>query len=158
MGHRFELLVVGDGKLRPVIEKQIARLGLCKYVRLLGTRTDVPNLLSASDILVLASLWEGLPGVIAEAMASGLPVVATNVGGIPELVVDGKTGLLVPPGDATSLADALSRLIDDPDLRYRLGVEGYHRISTYFRWEDKVSKLEQVYSDLSRLSPQNQQG
>jgi glycosyltransferase involved in cell wall biosynthesis len=128
----YEVLVVGEGPDRPDVEDEVRRLGLDSVVQLAGTRTDVPQLLAASDLFVLSSRSEGLPLSILEAMAAGLPVVATSVGGIPELVVDGETGFLVPPGDPQSLAGAIERLVHDPELRRRLGTAGRSRAAERF--------------------------
>ncbi|HEC35634.1 MAG TPA: glycosyltransferase [Anaerolineae bacterium] len=149
-GLQFLLWLVGDGDLRPVMEAKAEALGLSQVVRFLGRRADVPEILADADIFVLASHWEGMPGAIMEAMASGLPVVATCVGGVPELVVDGETGFLVPPGDVQALAAALRRLLDEPELRRRLGHVGHQRITTHFRLEDKVREQEEVYIQLYR--------
>ena len=99
---------------------------------LLGERADVPELLAAADVFVLSSASEGAPLSILEAMAAGLPVVASNVGGIAELVEDGVTGLLVPPADPVRLAQALARVLDDRDLRQRLGTAGRARARERF--------------------------
>ncbi len=105
------LLVAGDGDLRPALEAQAAALGLAARVRFLGSRRDVPALFAASDAMVLASSWEGNPLVVMEAMAAGLPVAATSVGCVPELV-SSATGRLVPAGDATALAVAIDHVLD----------------------------------------------
>jgi glycosyltransferase involved in cell wall biosynthesis len=128
----FEALIVGDGPDRPKVEAELVRLGLANAVRLLGERTDVPVLLAGSDVFVLSSTSEGLPLSVEEAMAAGLPVVASAVGGVPELVVDGETGYLVPPGDAERLAEALGSLLDDPALRLRMGRSGRARAEELF--------------------------
>jgi glycosyltransferase involved in cell wall biosynthesis len=146
----FSLWLVGDGDLRPAIEAKVRASDLNQHVRLLGRRADIPDILADADIFVLASHWEGMPGAIMEAMAAQLPVVATRVGGIPELVVEGETGLLVPPGDAAALATALKRLLTNPDLRRRMGQAGHQRITTHFRLEDKVREQEEVYIQLLR--------
>jgi glycosyltransferase involved in cell wall biosynthesis len=117
----FRALIVGDGPDRASVEVEIDRLGLRDAVTLLGERQDVPALLAESDVFVLSSLSEGMPISILEAMAAGLPLVASRVGGVPELVVDGETGLLVPPGDPEALAEALARIVAEPGLRRRLG-------------------------------------
>ena len=117
----FEALLVGDGPDRGEIEDEIRELGVEGRVQLAGERSDVPALLADSDVFVLSSRSEGLPVSVLEAMAAELPVVASNVGGLGELVVDGETGLLVPPGDPEALAEALGRLIEDRELRRRLG-------------------------------------
>ena len=96
----FEALIVGDGPDREEVAAEIRRLGLEERVQLAGERSDVPELLAGSDVFVLSSRSEGLPVSVLEAMAAELPVVASDVGGVAELVVDGETGMLVPPGDA----------------------------------------------------------
>jgi glycosyltransferase involved in cell wall biosynthesis len=116
-----EVMIVGDGPDRSSISAAIAEAGLTDRVELLGDRTDVRDLLARSDIFVLATLSEGMPLALLEAMAEGLPAVASSVGGVPEIVKDGENGLLVPAGDAAALARALHRLLTDADLRIRLG-------------------------------------
>jgi glycosyltransferase involved in cell wall biosynthesis len=121
----FRAVVVGDGPDRALLPADAP-------LELLGERDDVPELLAASDVFVLFSRSEGLPMSILEAMAAGLPVVASNVGGVPELVADGETGLLVPPGDPQALAAALRRLVENEDLRRRLGARGRERAKELF--------------------------
>lgn len=145
---QFSLWLVGDGNLRPTIEAKIQTLNLAQSVHLLGKRIDVSDILADADVFVLASNWEGMPGVIMEAMASSLPVVSTHVGGIPELVVERETGFLVAPGDARALAAALKQLLDNPDLRRNMGSAGKDRIGKQFRLEDKVREQEKVYIHL----------
>lgn len=128
----FRLDVVGDGPDRASLEELHRSLGLDGRVGLTGTRNDVPELLAASAVFVLSSRSEGLPISVLEAMAAGLPVVASDVGGLREQVVDGETGYLVPSGDAAALADALARLLDDPALRGRLGAAGRARAERLF--------------------------
>jgi glycosyltransferase involved in cell wall biosynthesis len=110
-------------------------VGLAHRVELLGDRSDVRNLLARSDIFVLATLSEGMPLALLEAMAEGLPAVASRVGGMPEIVQDGENGLLVPPGDATELARALHRLMADADLRMRLGYAARRTIADHYDLE-----------------------
>jgi glycosyltransferase involved in cell wall biosynthesis len=128
----FEALIVGDGPDRGALEAEIRRLGLAERVQLAGERRDVPELLAASDVFVLSSASEGLPVSVLEAMAAELPVIASAVGGMSELVVDGETGLLVPPGDADELAAALGRVIADRNLRRRFGAAGRARAEELF--------------------------
>jgi glycosyltransferase involved in cell wall biosynthesis len=128
----FEALIVGEGPDRPVVEAEIRRLGLDGRVRLLGERSDVPALLADSDVFVLSSRSEGLPVSVLEAMAAELPIVASRVGGLGELVVDGETGILVRAGDAPGLAAAVGRLIEDRDLRRTLGAGGRARAEAFF--------------------------
>ncbi len=113
--------ICGDGPLRASLEDQIERPGLLGRVKLLGMRADVAALLAAADVFVLPSLWEGLPRALLEAMASGLPAVATRVDGIQELVAHGVHGLLTPPRDSDALADAVIQLLENPRLRKEIG-------------------------------------
>jgi L-malate glycosyltransferase len=117
----LHLLVVGDGELRDGLGRQVASLGLAARVHFLGARRDLGNLLQAIDLFVMPSHWEGLPLSMVLAMGAGLPVVATSVAGIPEVVRGDETGLLVPPGDTEALGTALARLTGDTALRGRLG-------------------------------------
>ena len=110
-------LLVGGGPDRPAVEAAVRTLGLEHEVRLAGDRLDVPELLAGASVFVLASRSEGAPISILEAMAAGLPVIASDVGGVAELVVDGVTGRLVPPGDPAALAAALDDLLADAELR-----------------------------------------
>ncbi len=128
------LLVAGrdiDGNRAHLTELR-NRLGLASHVRFLGERLDVPIILSAADIHVSASHIEGLPNNIVEAMCGRLPVVAAAVGGVPELIVDGATGLLVPAGDIDALGNALLALADDSESRARMGVAGHERVTVGF--------------------------
>jgi glycosyltransferase involved in cell wall biosynthesis len=135
----FRAAIVGGGPERPQVEAELGDAG-----ELLGERDDVPELLASADVFALSSRSEGLPLSILEAMAAGLPVVATAVGGIPELVVDGETGLLVPPGDAQALADALRRLLGDPSLRRRFGDAARERAERDF----SVERVRRAHVDL----------
>jgi len=129
---RFALAFIGDGPERQILQEEVHTLGLGGMVELLGERRDVPELLARADVFVLSSRSEGAPLSILEAMAAGLPVVASDVGGVGELVVDGETGLLVPHGDAAGLARALARVLDDRALRARLGAAGRARARERF--------------------------
>jgi len=142
------LLVVGDGELKPQVEKCVKEYGLEGQVQLLGQRSDIPQILAASDVFVLSSLWEGLPYTIIEAMMSGLPVVATSVGGVPELVEDGVTGFLVPPKDYQALAKALQRLLDDPELCHRMGQLGREKALREFTLDRMLRETEKVYEEV----------
>lgn len=110
----LHIVLVGDGELAEVVRARVAALGLNGRVHLLGTRRDVPDLLAASDSFVLPSLWEGLPVALVEAMASRLPVIATDVSGTSQVMVPGVTGWIVPPADAEALAGAMVELVSDP--------------------------------------------
>jgi glycosyltransferase involved in cell wall biosynthesis len=128
----FRALVVGDGPDRASVEAEVRALGLQAVVELAGIRGDVAGLLASGDVFVLSSRSEGAPMSILEAMAAGLPVVATDVGGVGELVAHGVTGLLAPPGDPDALAAALERLLADPALRRTLGAAGRERARERF--------------------------
>jgi glycosyltransferase involved in cell wall biosynthesis len=142
------VLIAGEGRERAGLEAQIEALDLAGRVRLLGARDDVPDLLAALDVAVCCSDFEGGPLSVMEYMEAGLPVVATDVGGLPELVEEGATGLLVPPRDPVALADALGRLLDDPGLRGRMG--GQAREERRRRWDLAVwaRRLEALYAEL----------
>ncbi len=144
----FLIFLVGAGPRQSSIRRSIARYGLEDRVIMTGVRRDIPRVLGQSDIFVLQSRWEGLPVSILEAMASGLPVVATEVGGIAELVADGRTGLLVPSGDVTALTAALTRLLDDPDLRRRMGEAGQRRFREHFEQEIMIDRMDRLYRRL----------
>jgi len=118
------LLIAGDGELREAVEQSIRRHGLSDRVMLLGWRSDLPAIYSATDVVALTSRNEGTPVALIEAMAAGTAVVATSVGGVPDLVADGVNGLLVPFGDGAAMADALTRLRLNPDERGRFGARG----------------------------------
>ena len=131
----FRGVIVGEGPDRGLIEDEVDGLGLRGKVELLGERRDGPALLRSSDIFVLSTGSEAMPMSVLEAMAAGLPVVASEVGGLPEVVADERTGLLVPPGDPATLASALARLIEDRELRLVLGARGLERARTTFSVE-----------------------
>ena len=114
-------LIIGSGDLRVPLEQEVARHGLAERVIFAGQRSDVPRLMASLDILAMPSLWEGLPMTLLEAMALGKAVVATRVGGIPDVIADGESGLLVAPGDPKAFASALRRLITDTRLREAIG-------------------------------------
>ena len=149
--HRIDFVcdIIGDGPLRQTLQAKIEQLDLASRVNLLGSLSQgaVLEKLQAADIFALASTTDTqgatdvFPTVILEAMASARPVVSTRLAGIPELVVDGQTGMLVPPGDATALAQALEQLLRDPELRLRFGHAGRARIEQHFRIEQTVAPL-----------------
>jgi glycosyltransferase involved in cell wall biosynthesis len=140
----FVCLFAGDGELRAQISQQIYQQGVEKHVRLLGVREDVPQLLAISDMFVLPSLHEGMPMALLEAMAAQLPVIATAVDGTNELVVDGETGLLVPPADPTALSQAILTLLNDPDRRHQMGQKGYERVREHFSEQVMCQRYEEV--------------
>jgi glycosyltransferase involved in cell wall biosynthesis len=142
--------IAGEGEERPALEARIRQLGLEERVRLLGQRNDVPALLASCDLFVLPSLFEGLPLSILEAMAAGKPVIATAVPGTREVVREGETGLLFPPGDAPALARAITTVLTDRGLASRLGRAGQARARQEFSAEMMARQVEAVYSEVLR--------
>lgn len=146
-------ILVGEGELRRELEEQCRALGLESHVRFTGWRDDVPDILSVCDLFVLPSVGEHFGRVIIEAMAMGKAVVATDAGGVPEIVVPGETGLLVPPGDATALARAVSALLADPARCARLGAAGRRRVEAEFSLAKHVAAVEALYAELLHAKP-----
>jgi glycosyltransferase involved in cell wall biosynthesis len=144
------LLLVGDGECRQELETLAGELGIAPRVRFMGFRDDIEGILSASDLFVLSSLTEGMPLSVLEAMAAGLPVVATRVGGVPELVTDGETGLLVAPKDPEALAAALLSLIEDRSSRLRMGRAARARIEESFSFTAMLDQYETFYAGTLR--------
>jgi len=142
------LLIVGDGELRSRLEIMAGSLGISGQVKFVGVRRNIPEILASLDLFVLPSRWEGLPLALLEAMAACLPVVATAVGGTPEVVIDGETGLLVPPGDPDALAQAIVFLIENPELRKKMGQAGRKRVAEHFTIQETVRKTEALYQKL----------
>lgn len=128
----FRALIVGDGPDRTLIESAIGEAGLDQAIELTGERDDVGALLAVADLFALSSWSECFPISVLEAMAAGLPVAATAVGGVSEQVVEGETGLLVPAGDSIALAGALKTMLADPGLRRRMGTAGRRRVEQHF--------------------------
>ncbi len=145
---RLRLVLVGEGPQRKVLEAKIASAGLAAQVQLLGNRTDVAALLGEFDIFVLSSIAEGMPGAILEAMASGLPIVATRVGGVDEVVVDGVTGTLVEPSNPAALAQALRGYVEDESLRRRHGEAGRERVEQHFSLHAMLAGYTSLYDEV----------
>ena len=144
---RAHLVLAGGGETAE-LEKQAAQLGIARQIHFLGVRTDVPDVLAASDAFVLASHYEGNPLCIMEAMAASLPVVAPCVGGIPELVSSGTEGFLVPGGDVDEMAAAMNRLLRDAQLRSEMGAAGGRRALACFDVSIMVRAYERLYNSL----------
>lgn len=143
-----KLMIVGIGPLEESLRRRVKQLGLSKQVMFMGMRRDIPQLLRAMDIFVLPSLREGFGMALLEAMVMGLAVIATNVGGIPEVVDDGKTGILVPPQDSNALSEAILVLLKDEKKRHRMGMLGKERVLSHFTAQRSVSQLEALYKTL----------
>ncbi len=141
------LVLVGDGPLRADVERTIGEAGLGASVHLAGLRRDVPAYLGAFDAFVLSSRWEGLPRVVPQAMAAGLPIVATATDGTPEAVFEGETGWLVKPGDTAALADRMERLLVDAPLARRMGAVARERVAP-FSAERMVADMTALYASL----------
>jgi len=139
-------LIVGEGELREPLERQIKELGLERHVLLTGFRPDALGLMKAFDLFAMSSVTEGLGSAILEAMACGRAVVGTRAGGIPEVVVDGQTGLLVPPHDDAAMAAAIVRLLRDRAAREAFGAAGRRRVEEEFSAERLVAKTVEVYA------------
>ena len=144
------IVIVGDGPERARLASLAQDLNVADRATFAGRQDNVPEWLAALDIFVLTSDWEGMPNAVLEAMAAGLPVVATAVGGTPEVVVDGVTGLLVPPRDPDALARAIVRLLRDPQLRQDMGRAGRERVERHFSVYKMVRATEALYDELLR--------
>lgn len=145
------LLVAGEGPCRNELEAQAAKQSL-KNVHFLGFRNDMDALMCALDLFVLPSHTEGLPNVILEAFAAAKPVVATRVGGVPEVVEEGVSGLLVPPRKPDLLADAIVKMLSDPPRMKAMGQAGYERVKRDFTFEAQTQKLEAIYQEVIQKS------
>lgn len=143
-------IVIGDGPERANIEREVRAQGVESEVRLLGMRSDVPRLLGAGDIALLSSRSEGIPLTLIEAMAAALPIVSTDVGGIPEVIEDQVHGLLSPPGEPAALAASIRRLAADPALRKSMGARGAARADKLFCEETMVEAYAQLYEEMLR--------
>ncbi|HEV2195115.1 MAG TPA: glycosyltransferase [Candidatus Acidoferrum sp.] len=148
------LVLVGDGDLRGRIEKQAKDIGIAARVHFLGLRSDIPDILGAMDVFVLSSDYEGNPLSVMEAMASGLPIVSTSVGGVKDLIQHGNQGFLVPPGDAHSLSKAMTSLMADREARQSMGTAAMRRAKESFDVSTMVRAYEKLYEDfVGRFAP-----
>jgi glycosyltransferase involved in cell wall biosynthesis len=145
--------IAGSGPQRGKLDKLVEQTGMGEQVRFLGWVDDVRSVLSSWDVFVMPSLEEGFPIAALDAMAAGLPVVATSVGGVPELIEDGKSGWLVPPRDAEALASRLRPLLTNAELRHSLGAAGYARVRDHFSTSQMVERFTQLYDELLRAVP-----
>jgi glycosyltransferase involved in cell wall biosynthesis len=147
------LALAGDGTLRHALAEQAKALGIDRRVHFLGHRQGVQTILDASDVFVLPSLWEAMPFALLEAMAAALPVVATAVAGVPELVVEGETGFLVAPADVLALERALVRTLQLPDSGRELGIAGRQRVDSRFDLQTMLVDTQDLYRALLARSP-----
>jgi glycosyltransferase involved in cell wall biosynthesis len=141
-------VIIGSGPDRAALESHAERVGIGSNVAFLGERGDAQELLGAMDLFVLSSPEEGMPNVVLEAMAAARPVVATSVGGTPEVVVDGVTGLLVPPGNPERLAAAIEAVLADSARMKAMGRQGRERVQKHFRVDTMVARTVAVYEEL----------
>jgi glycosyltransferase involved in cell wall biosynthesis len=149
---RLRVLIAGEGPEREPLEALIAELGLRDTVTLLGQRRDIPDVLAALDIGVVSSDFEGTPLAVLEYMDAAVPVVATRVGGLPDLIEHGRHGLLVEPGDPSALAEAIGTLLRNPEQARALGELGRERRRAEFSIDNTVQALERLYLDLAGRS------
>jgi len=145
--HKAQFLIVGDGELREEIEQMITQNGLKKHVKMLGHRNDVPQIMASSSMIVIPSLWEGTPRVIPEAFAMKKPVIATPVGGIPDIISDGKTGILVEPRNSHQLAAKINDLIENPKKAQRMA-EQAHKSVKEFSADTMVRQIDSQYKHM----------
>lgn len=142
------LLIVGDGPEMDRLTGIVAAEGLTEFVHFAGYRSDVSDIMQASDVFVLPTMFDAQPTVIIEAMATSLPVVSTTFGGVPDMVTDGEHGLLVPPGEVPALTEALARVIGDPELARRMGRAGRARAEAEFAIDRQIERLADIYDAL----------
>jgi glycosyltransferase involved in cell wall biosynthesis len=147
-GIKAQLVLIGEGPEEPKIRELVQQLKLEGHVRFLGLRTDIPRLLSAADVYWLTSVSEGIPLTLIEAMAVGLPIVATRVGGVQEVIQDGKTGLLAPRGDDAALAEKVLYLASSPLLRQQMGEMGRERAQALFSDQQMHDRYYHLYREM----------
>ena len=147
------LLVAGDGTFAAAYRDEVNAIGCSEMVNFLGFRKDSPDLIAAADLLILPSLAEAFGLALTEALYLGTPVVATRVGGIPEIVDDGIDGALVPPGDSKALASAIIELLANPERRQRLAGAGRQKVLKRFRFERMVRSYEAIYANVAGIQP-----
>lgn len=149
---KLRLILVGGGPLYQSLQAHVDTIGLAGLVWMPGDREDIPQLMQLMDIFVLPSLAEGISNTVLEAMATGLPVIATNVGGNSELISEGDNGKLIAVGDVVGLARAIGDLIDQPELRKLMGQHGLNRVKLTFNWQKTVGEYLAIYDDLLGVS------
>lgn len=147
-GYHLRYLLCGEGPLRTTLERQVRVLGMVQEVQFVGFDPNVPEFLAAADFFVHAPHYEGLGVAVMEALAAGLPTIASWVGGIPELIEDGKTGILIPPQDAETLSTSLIRLLTNPSLARQLGIAGQRFARKHFDVQSMAQANEALYLEL----------
>lgn len=148
---KAELILVGDGPSLPQIRQQVKQLGMQHQVSFLGFREDVAEILAQVQIYALISHWEGLPCTIIEAMRAGLPVVASDVGGVREIVIDGQTGYVIPPGDTQAVHHKLNYLIGNEQARISMGIMGRQKYESQLTFQSMYDQTLKVYQDVISL-------
>lgn len=146
------LVIAGDGELLPALQEEAQQLGVGERVHFLGWRADVPQILAALDVFLMPSLWEGFGLVLIEAMSHRIPVIASRVSAIPEIVQDGESGLLVPPQDVPALRAAMEHLLHDRALRRYMGLLGEDRVEEHFTAERMAEETAAVYQAITPRS------
>jgi glycosyltransferase involved in cell wall biosynthesis len=146
------MALAGEGEQREDLEALAGTLGISEHVSFLGVRNDLPDLLSAADSVLMPSLTEGFPRVAIEAMAAGKSVIATKVGGVPEAITHGQSGILVQPKNIESMSTALVELVRDVELQARLSVAARKHVEQNYSVEKYVARLDEIYSQLSSVS------
>ncbi len=149
----LKVLFAGDGELRTALQERALELHLENNVFFLGNRADIPALLAASDYFILPSLWEGLPMALIEAMASGLPVIATRVSGTNQVIVHGETGLLVEPGNSSELAQAILKMASDPSMARQMGRAARQRVEVHFGAQKQALEYLDLFNSGSNCPP-----
>lgn len=144
----FKCIIIGEGQQRKELERYIEKHRLEKFIKLLGTRHDIPQLLASSDVFVLPSLNEAFGLVLLEAMIAGLPIIATKNGGIPEIIENGKNGILVAPKDSLALAEAIEKILSSPDLVRKMSEKNQEDVRKKFEVKEMVKKTEEVYHSI----------
>ena len=151
--HRSRLTLVGDGPLRGAIRKLSTSLQLTDRVTLLGQRSDVAQLMQQATLLVLPSLWEGLPNVVLEAMACGLPLIATDVDGTRELVRHQQTGWLVQPQQPQQLATAIANALCEPEVRQQIAANARELVAQQYSWSSVINSYDALLRSLVSATP-----
>jgi glycosyltransferase involved in cell wall biosynthesis len=154
-GAGIDVVLAGDGPSRAALERLTDELTLRERVQFLGeiAHGDVPAVLRRLDIFAMPSTWEGFGVSALEASAMELPVVASNIHGIPDVVLDGETGILLPPADVPALADAIGQLAGDAELRRAMGAAGRALVEREYRWQDNAALMERLYAQMTASRP-----